>query len=404
MKSQTSRFVSSLALTLTSIVVSLLIMEGALRIYNPIPTRVRGTTIVLPRNITYRTPNRNIPKLDPLIVNTRNSLGFRGPGRPPDYADRLTIITVGGSTTECFFLNDDKTWPFLLEKRLQAVIPAVWLNNAGLDGHSTVGHLALLNQIVAPLKPKVVLFLVGANDVGRESENNFDKYFMGHAYASGNSPRILFYRFSEHSELISLALNLFRAYRAQAQGLSHRELVLAQLPRVDGPSPEAIEMLKKEHAPYLAGYAGRIASLVEACRRNSIEPVLITQPALYGAGIDPTTGVDLGAVGIAFGINGMGHASLHPDGASNGRTEWMILEWYNDVTRRVGQAQNVKVIDLAREMPKDSQYYYDFFHYTNAGARKIAELVSTPMLQWLPGKWPGYVEAGSKEAPGGRGN
>jgi hypothetical protein len=49
------------------------------------------------------------------------------------------------------------------------------------------------------------------------------------------------------------------------------------------------------------------------------------------------------------------------------------LELYNDVLR--SHSSQVTVIDLSREMPKNSKYYYDFIHFTNEGARLVSEIL-----------------------------
>jgi hypothetical protein len=36
----------------------------------------------------------------------------------------------------------------------------------------------------------------------------------------------------------------------------------------------------------------------------------------------------------------------------------------------------VEVIDLARLMPKNSRYFYDMSHFTNAGAAEVADLLA----------------------------
>jgi hypothetical protein len=56
-------------------------------------------------------------------------------------------------------------------------------------------------------------------------------------------------------------------------------------------------------------------------RANGITAVWITQPALFGDTIDPTTGVDL--------------AMAKVNGRGNGHLEWRLLEMNNDVLRRV---------------------------------------------------------------------
>jgi len=50
----------------------------------------------------------------------------------------------------------------------------IWINNAGLDGHSTAGHLVLMREYIALMKPDVVIFLIGLNDVGRTDLNQFE--------------------------------------------------------------------------------------------------------------------------------------------------------------------------------------------------------------------------------------
>jgi hypothetical protein len=62
---------------------------------------------------------------------------------------------------------------------------------------------------------------------------------------------------------------------------------------------------------------------------------------------------------------------------------WKILEMYNDVTRRAAKEEGVWIVDLARDMPKDSTYFYDGIHFTNEGAEKVAELLGIPLLDVL---------------------
>ncbi len=93
-------------------VVTLLLMELALRIYNPFHFRIKGDKILLPINERETIVNEINPKLDPVIINTRNSIGFRGPEPPKEWEHDLTIITIGGSTTECHFLSDSEDLAF----------------------------------------------------------------------------------------------------------------------------------------------------------------------------------------------------------------------------------------------------------------------------------------------------
>ena len=105
--------------------------------------------------------------------------------------------------------------------------------------------------------------------------------------------------------------------------------------------------------------------LVQVCRDHGIEPVLITQPTLYGPGVDPVTGVDLEVVKV---------------GDKNGRFMFQVLDLYNGVTRRVALKDGVLLIDLARELPRNSAYYYDYLHYTEPGAAEVARIIDAAAL------------------------
>src|SRR5438105_4577379 len=101
----------------------LALLEACLRLYNPLPFRVRGDQIILPVRQSYTFNNRGTHKLDSVTHHTKNSLGFRGPEPPRDWSSRLTILAIGGSTTECLFLSDGKTWVDQLARRVIAVRP-----------------------------------------------------------------------------------------------------------------------------------------------------------------------------------------------------------------------------------------------------------------------------------------
>jgi hypothetical protein len=67
----------------------LVLLEIALRIYNPFHFRVKANKIILPANQKQVITNKINPRLDSIIINTRNSLGFRGPDTPANYSQSL---------------------------------------------------------------------------------------------------------------------------------------------------------------------------------------------------------------------------------------------------------------------------------------------------------------------------
>jgi len=344
----------------------LILFEVCLRFYNPMPSRVRGDRIVLPVRQSYTFNNAGTRKLDAVTHHTKNSLGFRGPEPPPNWRDRLTVLTIGGSTTECTFLSDGRTWTDELARRLAASRPDAWVNNAGLDGQSTFGHIILLRQFVLDLKPSIALFLVGANDVERGAANGYDSALT--PSGSGGLHRTLTF-LADHSEVAGLTMNAMRAWRARRAGFGHSEVVLPKERHLVIDPKEIARLLQEHRDKYLSGYRERVAEIVKIAGQGGITPVLVTQPALFGETIDPTTHVDLREVQV--------------NGRGNGLLEWRLLELYNDVTREVGAAHGVAVIDLAKLMPKDSRYFYDYLHFTNEGAVQVGDIVYAGLASTL---------------------
>ena len=104
---------------LLGVSISLVLLEGLLRIFQPIEYRVRGDKIEFPRNKKYRFINDQTDKMDRVISTSWNNLGFRGELPPKDFAGCLTIIAIGGSTTECTLVADGKTWCDRLAAKLK---------------------------------------------------------------------------------------------------------------------------------------------------------------------------------------------------------------------------------------------------------------------------------------------
>src|ERR1700687_5072643 len=99
---------------LVGVIFSLIFLEVALRIYNPIIETIKGERVVLRVNYDETRQNTRITGVAPESHIHQNSLGFRGADPPADFADRLTIISVGGSTTRSVRQSDGRTWTALL--------------------------------------------------------------------------------------------------------------------------------------------------------------------------------------------------------------------------------------------------------------------------------------------------
>ncbi|HUQ64597.1 MAG TPA: SGNH/GDSL hydrolase family protein [Flavitalea sp.] len=344
-----------------------LLLEVSLRIYQPFRFRIKADRILLPVNEKEIIRNRINPKLDPVIIVSRNSLGFRGPDTLLNFHEYLSIITVGGSTTECHFLGDEHTWPYLLGKELAHDFKKVWVNNAGLDGHSTFGHQILLDDHIKKIKPKVVLFLTGVNDIENSGPSYFDKLTIKNAY-----PDFIHYVYN-NSEVINAAVNIARGQRANMFNNTTQEMKVPGAMGVLNLNQSEINEKLLKQQKFIDGYGTRIAALIDTCKQNDIMPVFVTQPCLYGHGTDSLTGVNLATAKVEEHMNG---ALLEA-----------LIDAYNNKMKAVCENRSAACIDLESMMPKCSLYYYDQTHYTNQGAEMVANLIGQKMRDILTGRY-----------------
>lgn len=345
------------------VVIVFVLLEVILRIYNPIPVRLKGESIVLPINQEISFKNE-FACFDSVIVHNKNSIGFRGEEKPENYEEVESIIAIGGSTTECYFVSDDKVWTQVLQDSLRKNQPDTWVNNAGLNGHSTFGHKILLRDHVAKLKPKKVIFLTGINDISREDLGDFDKAMLQGNYVTSSKSKIKNFlkTAANNSEVINLIYNISKALDAQEKQIFIDRVLELNPKDTLALSESFVKQQVDEQRKFVNSYIQRIANLHKTCDESGIEPIFMTQPYLFGNGIDPVTGTDLAK--YKLGEN------------RNGELVWRQLEEYNKALRKYCTENDIFLIDLANQLPKSNAYFYDEMHYTNAGSIRIGQIVA----------------------------
>ncbi|OYU67969.1 MAG: hypothetical protein CFE22_01260 [Cytophagaceae bacterium BCCC1] len=329
-------------------------LEVFLRFFSPVPIRLKGNEVVLPKNQKYTLPNEKFTKLSKKAIHTKNSVGFRGEEWDVN-SKRTKIIFIGGSTTECFFIDDNKHWPFLVSKKLG---PQFLVNNAGLNGHSTKGHISLLNGYLSELKPDYAFFLIGINDMAttenggnsfdtKLTEKNFEYYVL---------------QIEEYSRLVNLIHSFYRSYQAFKLGVrDNAEWNLKKQYNQKYLTQDEMNKVLNLHKKAQIHYAESVMTLINICKKNAVKPIFITQPLLFGEGIDPTSGIDLGS----YEVYNM-----------SGKQYFQKLEMYNQTLSDLCKEQNIKCIDLAKLLPKDSKYFFDDMHFSDSGCVKVSEIIA----------------------------
>jgi len=254
------RILLNLCTFLIGITFSLIFLEVALRIYNPVTETVKSESVVLHPNYdevrqNYRIPtmqNTRIPGVSPVSHIHQNSLGFRGADPPTDFTDRLTIITVGGSTTRSATQSDERTWTALVGDTVADCFDRTWINNAGFDGHTSFAHIDLIRNHINKLNPKVVLLLIGANELFVDGGHDQEQVVLERTNLYGGIKGFLI-TLASQSEIVDLGLTLYRSFRAWRGGLNWANMVEgeampsggeARLAVAKGLQPEYAERLR----------------------------------------------------------------------------------------------------------------------------------------------------------------
>lgn len=365
-----------------------------------------------------RNPYISEDKVDPYIKVTRNKRGMRGEDFDPK-VHKHEVFFIGGSTTECIILSDGTTWVDLLKSNLEKDpnidMSDTWFGNGGVNGQSTFGHLFFVKEFYLKYKPKVFVFLLGANelnrfyldekhrplvDFGRKKDSNYHLIHKARSLAEKQKDRELTYAdhfwlfVHEYKDYSNILLNLSelrnREYTKKLANSYHHDLQLEKLNHLEVESFAGVnyefevkldkleqkevdqsrikEELQKQ-IEFQEEVKKNYLELIKISKENGILPIFITQPTLYGPGVDPTTGVNLETMIIQSGNANFGQGLT-------GKEMWQMTNSYNELLKTTARENNVPVIDLANLMPRDSKYYYDYIHFSKAGARKVANILS----------------------------
>lgn len=376
-----------LFLLIAGCLVSILLLEGLLRFHNPIEYSVRGNDVVLPTNKRVIVVNENpVPgKTDAEVNISRNKLGLRGPEAPINFDEHLTLVTIGGSTTAGRNLTNGKTWTDQMALLLAPNFKNLWVNNGGLVGHSTYGHIRLISGFLSNLKPNVAIFLTGINDLGRDQGLKSVKEHDLLIEPSHNRIRPILESLADWSELASVLHNGERALRAWRLGFSrtqvgHLHTTVSEEPLLPN-QQDFKQAVAAQALRFQPAYRDRINKIINLTREAGIQPIFVTQPFLWGEGVDPMTGINLATRKET--LFGMQISSL---------TYWETLEQYNQTLREVAAAANVPLVDLALKMPKNSALFLDRMHFGNNGAAYVGRIVSEGICVWLKHAFPQFAK------------
>jgi lysophospholipase L1-like esterase len=301
-------------LSVTSFVFFLAILEFVTRALQP------ASYYVWPPNFrhTFRPEPGLIHGVGTPSELTINSFGMRG-DVPPDEG-RYRLLTIGGSTTICVYLDDAKAWPYLLQQRLRDALgpESVWVGNVGRPGHSTAEHVLQVDKLLQqPPEVDALVLLIGINDLLMSLSNT-----TGAPARVDPDPRAMLRR----------AFSVF--------------------PDWDEDSPW-----------YLRNAVGRLIRL------RGWHPMPFQKEGIYA--MDEKGGPNF------FHLKP--GAKYYSAEALAG-----AMKTYNDALLEVCREREAECVDMASEFPRNTTVFYDDAHFTEAGSAMLAQRLAAYLMKHEP--------------------
>jgi hypothetical protein len=268
----------------------------------------------------------------------------------------MSIVFLGGSTTECRYVAEDHRFPclagVLLEQQTGIKINSY---NAARSGNHSLHSLDILLNKVFPIKPDIVVMLHNINDlvvllyessywnprsskpiifdINKEIDGNFykiirDRYIPNLAVAMHNFDKSL--------------RSIFKSKKKSAD----------EFAKIRG------KQVIVDKSAMVNQFEMNLQSFIYLCKARNIIPVLMTMPSRFKE--KPN--------------------QIILDTFNNVTLEYSqfreLFDLFNKSILKKAQENNIMVIDLAREIPQENEFMYDIVHYTDAGARKVAGIIS----------------------------
>ena len=321
---------------------------------------------IFPNDYYTNTPNvsdtypENPSKIDGISGFYEIAYDALGSRSVSDYSKAThKIVAIGGSTTVCSVLTQEKTWTALLDKKLG---DSYWVGNFARSGNSSNHHVFQFQHILE--KPelkdtKIVLMLVGVNDcrgylISKEKylhmpELDVKKSAFGHL----PNTELPFFKKLTLYKLAKQARQRILFYSQPRRPLNYLETFEGQTEPITE-LPDLTDGLNH--------YEHNLEKIIKEAQKRNITLIFITQPTLWQKNLSEKYKTLLAA-----------RAHYHKTPLYTGEALNEIMTVFNKRLLTVCNKFNTPVIDL--QLPKNQTIFYDDMHFNESGAEVVARKI-----------------------------
>jgi lysophospholipase L1-like esterase len=265
------------------------------------------------------------------------------------------ILTLGGSTTRDWRLQERDRYPAVLERILQERYPKTRIEvlNGGMDWYTTE-HVVIFYAFGArDWSPDMVVFFEAINDI----------------YRSCTSPRWAVGEYkSDYSHYYGPEI---RAYHTPSFESWLLDLIapywFPNLRRQPEPADVPLEFFQS-----IAAHDRNTRTLIRLVRADGKRLVIGTQASLFRSDLTPEE-----IKVLLFGKEFCLQDNKYPDHTSFMRA----MKKANDGTKRIAKEEDVPLAEIDAAVPKTLEFFSDDVHSTPRAARIVAETVAQTIIR-----------------------
>lgn len=265
----------------------------------------------------------------------------------------LTIVFLGGSTTECYYVDEENRFPYLvgriIEKKRSIKVNSY---NGGFCANNTLHSLNILFNKIIPLSPDNVILMHNINDLitllYEETYWNEHPERSPIVYINSYKSLFIFIKIVSGKIFPNIYERISRlVYDPQADEWSH----------IRG---KELSIRKNE---ILSDFQKSLNSFIQICKIWEIEPVLMTQANQFLK--EPGKPLNT----LFRELNFINYNEFK-----------VVYDEMNEVIRKTAYNNNVLLIDLDSLVPKETKYFRDIVHYNDTGSVFVSKCISKKLI------------------------
>ena len=293
------------------------------------------------------------------IAYTRNQFGFRDNCDGPN---KIDMISIGGSTTDQRYIDFENTFQKKLQNRLEESKINLCISNAGVDGHTSLGHVLSLENwfpLIENFKPKYYFLYIGINDAVFIGQNNQQKD------EKNNFLAYLKFKIKQNSYLYwfyNKFKNYFMQYDNKFGILAHKKNIKNFY---EYSSQKTNKHFENDLIKNSLQFRKNFSKILESIKDSKSNAICLTQPHRF--------------LKNNLGIK---NAFKYNERYLNGKDLDFSLQLINQHIKELCQKNNAIFLDTG-DLNFEEDDFYDFVHLNNKGNAKLADFLYINLVNKL---------------------